>query len=95
LTVFEEAVSLDKFFEALAIDPDRVCYGQRSVEFALKNQAVDTLLVSDKLFRAKNLTTRKLYVNMVENAEKQGVTTMIFSSMNPSGERKLLDYNHI
>ncbi len=27
---------------------------------------------------------------MVENAEKQGVTTMIFSSMNPSGERKLL-----
>ena len=54
----------------------------------MKNSAVDTLLVSDKLFRAKNLATRKLYVNMVERAEREGITTMIFSSMNPSGERK-------
>ena len=57
--MFEEAVSLDKFFEALAIDPDRVCYGFKSVTFALENQAVDTLLVSDKLFRAKNIATRR------------------------------------
>jgi len=56
------------------------------VNFALQNQAVDTLLVSDKLFRAKNLATRKTYVTMVDNAERAGVTTMIFSSMNPSGE---------
>jgi stalled ribosome rescue protein Dom34 len=35
--VFEEAVSLDKFFEALAVDPDKVCYGQKSVNFALQN----------------------------------------------------------
>jgi protein pelota len=59
------------------------------VEFALKNSAVDTLLVSDKLFRAKNITTRKLYVKMVDRAEREGVTTMIFSAMNPSGERKI------
>jgi stalled ribosome rescue protein Dom34 len=35
LAVFEEAMSLDKFFELLAMDPDRVCYGPKSVNFAL------------------------------------------------------------
>jgi protein pelota len=87
LAVFEEALSLEKFFEALAMDSDKVCYGQKSVTYALDNHAVDTLLVSDKLFRAKNLATRKLYVSIVERAERDGVTTMVFSSMNPSGER--------
>jgi stalled ribosome rescue protein Dom34 len=37
LAVFEEAMSLDKYFEALAIDPDKVCYGKRSVDYALEN----------------------------------------------------------
>ena len=64
------------------------------MEFALTNNAVDTLFVSDKLFRAKNIATRKLYVDMVETAERDGVTAMIFSSMNPSGERKIL-YSHL
>ncbi len=62
LAVFEESISLDKFFEALAIDPDKVCYGKRSVDYALENNAVDTLLVSDKLFRAKNVLIRRSYV---------------------------------
>jgi len=88
LAVFEEAVSLDKFFEALAVDPDKVCYGKRSVDYAMENHAVETLLVSDKLFRAKNVATRRLYVQLVDRAEKEGVSTMIFSSMNPSGESK-------
>jgi len=87
LACFEEAISLDKFFETLAMDQDRVCYGRRSVDFALANNAVETLFVSDKLFRAKNVATRKLYVGIVERAERDGVKAMIFSSMNPSGER--------
>ena len=53
----------------------------------MENNAVDTLLISDKLFRAKNLVTRRAYVQLVEKAEKHGISTMIFSSMNPSGER--------
>ena len=70
LAVFDESISLDKFFEALAIDPDKVCYGKRSVEYALENNAVDTLLISDKLFRAKNVTIRLSFVKLVEKAEK-------------------------
>lgn len=44
-------------------------------------------MISDKLFRAKNVATRKKYVGLVEQAEKAGVKSVIFSSMNPSGER--------
>ena len=95
LAVFEEAVSLDKFFEALAVDPDKVCYGFKSGNFALMNSAVDNLLVSDKLFRAKNLATRKQYVSMVESAERNGISTMIFSSMNPSGESNLFPFIYL
>ncbi len=69
------------------MDPDKVCYGKRSVEFAMENQAVDILLISDKLFRAKNVAVRKAYVHMVEVAERNGLQAVIFSSMNPSGER--------
>lgn len=79
---------LDKFFEILSLNPNKVCYGKRSVEFALSNQAVETLLISDKLFRAKNVSVRKSYVSLVDNAERKGVQSVIFSSMNPSGESK-------
>jgi protein pelota len=41
------------------MDPDRACYGFKSTDFAMKSQAVDTLLISDKLFRAKNISVRK------------------------------------
>jgi protein pelota len=44
-------------------------------------------MISDKLFRAKNVSTRKHYVGLVEQAENDGVASIIFSSMNPSGER--------
>ena len=37
LSVFQESVSLDKFFEILSLNPDKVCYGYKSVEFALKS----------------------------------------------------------
>ena len=83
-------MSLEKFFEILSIDPDRACYGYKSVEFALKEHAVETLLISDKLFRAKNVVTRKQYVRMVEDAENNGIKNLIFSSMNPAGESNII-----
>lgn len=77
---------MDKFFEILSTDPDRCCYGPKSVEYALNSQAIEVLLISDKLFRAKHVATRKHYVKLIEAAEKEGIKTVIFSSMNPSGE---------
>lgn len=50
-----ETATLDKFFEMLAVCEDKVTYGPKSVEIALREMAVETLLISDKLFRAKNI----------------------------------------
>lgn len=50
-----ETAILDKFFETLAVCEDKVTYGPKSVQIALREMAVDTLLISDKLFRAKNI----------------------------------------
>lgn len=66
LSVFSETITLDKFFEILSMNPDCCCYGYKSVDYALKEQAVETLLISDKLFRAKNVAIRRQYVQMVE-----------------------------
>lgn len=77
---------MDKFFEILSCNPDKVCYGPKSVDFALSNNAIEILLISDKLFRSKNVATRKNYVKLIEQADRDGIKTVIFSSMNPSGE---------
>ena len=48
---------------------NQACYGINSVKFALENNAVETILISDNLFRAKNVKTRKEYVQLSESAE--------------------------
>lgn len=50
-----ETVTLDKFFETLAMCESKCTYGPKSVEVALNEDAIETMLVSDKLFRSKNL----------------------------------------
>jgi protein pelota len=49
--------------------------------------SIETLLISDNLFRAKNNTTRIEYVKLAEKAEKNGIKVVIFGSMSPAGEK--------
>ena len=85
--VSNELGALEKFFEMLSNDTDRVCYGPMAVKYALGENAIETMLVSDKLFRAKVAGTRTSYVRLVEDAKKSGAEVFHFSSMHPSGER--------
>jgi len=79
---------LDKFFETLRTIDNQCCYGIKSVEFALQERAIDTLLISDNLFRAKNTATRTQYVKLAEKAEKEfNVNTVIIGTLSPAGER--------
>ena len=87
LTCFSESKYLDSFFEILRTTDDKVCYGIKSVNFALDSVAIETLLISDNLFRAKNNTTRIEYVKLAEKAEKNGIKVVIFGSMSPAGEK--------
>jgi protein pelota len=66
----KETEVLEKFFETLATCEDKVTYGPKSVEYSLREGAIDTMLISDKLFRAKNIEQRKYYVGLYEEANK-------------------------
>ena len=78
---------LDKFFEMLAVCEDKVTYGPKSVEKALENNAVETLLLSDKLFRAKNVEQRKFYVKLYEMAQRDGLNVVLFGATNAAAQR--------
>ena len=82
-----ETAVLDKFFETLAMCEDKCTYGPKSVECALREMAVETLLVSDKLFRNKNIEMRKFYVGLHDKALRDGLNVVVFGSMSPSGIR--------
>ncbi|XP_057764603.1 protein PELOTA 1 [Salvia miltiorrhiza] len=83
----QEVRGLKDFFAMLSNDPDRACYGPKHVEVAHERMAVQTLLITDELFRSSDVATRKKYVNLVDSIKASGGTVHIFSSMHVSGEQ--------
>uniref|UniRef100_A0A672ITH0 Protein pelota homolog n=1 Tax=Salarias fasciatus TaxID=181472 RepID=A0A672ITH0_SALFA len=57
------------------------------VEKAADVLAIDTLLISDKLFRHQDIQTRNRYVRLVDNVRDNGGNVRIFSSLHVSGEQ--------
>uniref|UniRef100_A0A671YMJ8 Protein pelota homolog n=1 Tax=Sparus aurata TaxID=8175 RepID=A0A671YMJ8_SPAAU len=57
------------------------------VEKAADALAIDTLLISDKLFRHQDVPTRSRYVRLVDNVRDNGGNVRIFSSLHVSGEQ--------
>ncbi|KAL1560175.1 CDP-diacylglycerol--glycerol-3-phosphate 3-phosphatidyltransferase [Salvia divinorum] len=85
--VAQEVQGLKGFFAMLSNDPDRACYGPKHVEVAHERMAIQTLLITDELFRSSDVATRKKYVNFVDSIKASGGTVLIFSSMHVSGEQ--------
>ncbi|GAB2287160.1 CDP-diacylglycerol--glycerol-3-phosphate 3-phosphatidyltransferase [Dionaea muscipula] len=82
-----EVQVLKDFFSMLSNDPERACYGPKHVEVAHERMAVQTLLITDELFRNADVPTRKKYVNLVNSVKGSGGSVHIFSSMHVSGEQ--------
>ncbi|KAL3315309.1 hypothetical protein Ciccas_006063 [Cichlidogyrus casuarinus] len=61
-----EINALSDFYSMLQSDPSRAFYGIKHVETAIESGAVDRLLISDALFRSKDISERKRYVKMVD-----------------------------
>ena len=87
LSCMGEIQLLDEFFETLRTDYDKVCYGINATKYACEKLAVKNLLISDHLFRSKNVNVRKQYVAIAEDAERNGIKVNIFGSQNPAGQR--------
>lgn len=82
-----EVKSLDDFYQMLQNDPDRAFYGVKHCEKAASLMAIETLLVSDELFRSQDVQRRKRYVSLVDNVRENGGDVKIFSSLHVSGEQ--------
>jgi protein pelota len=85
--VAREVEVLHKFMRMMDVDPDRAYYGFHHVQQAQEQQAVDSLLVTDELFRSSNVKMRRQYVDLVENVRANGGSVYIFSSMHISGQQ--------
>eukprot|EP00930_Biecheleria_cincta_P049875 TRINITY_DN35079_c0_g1_i1.p1 TRINITY_DN35079_c0_g1~~TRINITY_DN35079_c0_g1_i1.p1 ORF type:complete len:403 (+),score=108.16 TRINITY_DN35079_c0_g1_i1:46-1254(+) len=79
--------ALEDFYVMVQKEPDRVCYGPKQVKEAIEKCAVQTLMVTDSLFRNANVALRKQYIEMVDTAKDQGATLHVFSSQHVSGEQ--------
>ena len=85
--VAKETEVLNKFMRMMDTDPDRAYYGYAHVAKAHEQLAIDSLLVTDGLFRSSNIKTRREYVQLVESVRENGGKVFIFSSMHVSGQQ--------
>jgi len=83
----QEVRALKEFFDMLSSDSDRACYGPKHVEVAHERMAIQTLLITDSLFRNSDILTRRKYVKLVESVKDAGGAVHVFSSMHVSGEQ--------
>ncbi|KAF7455729.1 protein PELOTA 1 [Cryptosporidium felis] len=83
---FQQTRLIQHFQFLLATKPDYVCYGFKSTENALDNNAVETLLVSESLVRSDSLKIRARLAEITETNSKLGGKTCIFSSSHNSGK---------
>ncbi|CAG4911621.1 unnamed protein product [Colias eurytheme] len=82
-----EVKLLESFYTMLQLEPNKAFYGKKDVLRANEALAIETLMISDKLFRCQDIQKRKEYVTLVDSARENGADVRIFSSMHVSGEQ--------
>ncbi|XP_055543941.1 protein pelota [Wyeomyia smithii] len=82
-----EVKALEQFYTMLQCEPAKAFYGKKHVTKAAEAQAIETLMISDNLFRCQDVATRKQYVQLVDSVRDSGGEVKIFSSMHVSGEQ--------
>jgi len=82
-----EVKALDAFYQMLMNEPNKAFYGMNHVKKACEAQAIETLLISDKLFRSFDFRKRQQYVRLVDSVKACGGEVRLFSSLHISGEQ--------
>ncbi|XP_015954566.1 protein PELOTA 1 [Arachis duranensis] len=83
----QEVRAMKDFYDMLSNDPARACYGAKHVEVANERLAVQTLLITDDLFRNSDIATRQKFVELVNSVKDSGGSVHVFSSLHVSGEQ--------
>ena len=87
-----ETKLMHDFMDLLYKDDGKATYGPREVEQAVEKGAVGrgggVLLISDSLFRAQDVATRRRWVGLVDQVrEKEGGEVRVLSSTHESGKQ--------
>lgn len=82
-----EVAALNRFTTMMAKDMSQVVYSKRHIIYANEAGAIDELLLSDNLFRARNVAVRQEYIELVDAVKQKGGKVHIFSSLHVSGEQ--------
>jgi protein pelota len=83
----QEIQKLGEFMTMLGSDPSRAFYGPGHVNAAHELGAIQSLLLSDSLFRTADPILRTKYTNLVEDVRHGGGDAYIFSGAHTSGEQ--------
>ncbi|KAF3441764.1 hypothetical protein FNV43_RR15679 [Rhamnella rubrinervis] len=81
-----EIRAFNEFLDALSSDSERACYGPKSVETAHELLAIETLLITDDLFRSPEVATRQKYIGLSNAVKNAGGNTFVFSPSHVLGE---------
>ncbi|CAL5194143.1 unnamed protein product [Lathyrus oleraceus] len=73
-----------ELWDMVCNNSDRVCYGPKHVESAHEMKAIETLLISDDLYRNEEIDMRKKYVSLVKSVKEGGGKALVYSSMHVS-----------
>ncbi|XP_028789637.1 protein PELOTA 1-like [Neltuma alba] len=65
----------------------RACYGTKHVEAAQAMMAIDTLLITDDLYRSSDVKTRHKYAKLAKSVGKGGGKVLVYTSMHVSAEQ--------
>lgn len=82
-----ETSAMQAFYDMMSSDSDRAFYGPGHIKAAHELGAIQTLLISDKLFRVADINRRAAYGRLVEEVRQGGGEALVFSSMHVSGEQ--------
>ncbi|KAK4534078.1 hypothetical protein CDCA_CDCA01G0103 [Cyanidium caldarium] len=83
----EQARALESFYERLNGDAERAAYGPPQVEHAAGLGAIDTLLLTDALFRSMDVPTRARYVQLAGRVQATGGRVLHLSTAHASGQQ--------
>ncbi|VWU52536.1 PelOta protein homologue, putative [Hepatocystis sp. ex Piliocolobus tephrosceles] len=78
---------LNKFYKYFEKNEEKVCYGDKEVRYASSQNAIESLLITEQILRNCDLSTRKAYVNIVQNVKNSGGKIFIFPDHHTSGEQ--------
>lgn len=83
----KDVLALQHFYDVMRRSPDSAYYGLEHCQRAAAEKAIESLLLSDALFRSEDSRNRKVYIELVESVRDGGGEVFIFSSMHPSGKQ--------